>query len=334
MAPRDLVGARFPRFESGYESYYLRAADPSGGQGVWIRYTVHRRPGRPPTGSLWFTFFDARAKAPTALKLTLPDPRAGSDAWIRIGEATLGPGGARGDIELPSGAGASWELSWTGADAFAHLPRGWMYDAPLPRTKPVSLHPEARVSGTLVIGDRVLQVDDWPGMVGHNWGSEHAERWIWLHATGFAGEQPGGPGERDWIDLVLARVRVGRWTTPWSGFGGLCLDRERHRIGGLSRTRATRVEEHPTHLAFTLPGNGLRMLGRIAAPASRFVGWVYADPEGGEHDVAHCSVADLEITVERPGREDRLLRASGVAAYEIGMREHDHGIEIAPFTDG
>jgi hypothetical protein len=307
----------------GYESFYLRAADPAGGLGFWIRYTVHRAPGRPPTGSLWFTFFEADAP-PLAAKTTVDAPLADARSWIRIADASLGADGARGRIELAAGHTVSWDLSHSGAELFPHLPRGWMYAAPLPRTKPVSVHPTARLDGTLVVGDRTVSVDGWPGMVGHNWGSEHAERWIWLHGT----------IEDSWLDIVLARIKVGRWTTPWTGFGALCLDGERHRLGGLSRVRTTRVDEHPDRLTFEMTGEGLRVLGSVSAPQEQFVGWVYADPHGSGHDVSHCSIADLDLTVEQPGQPVRGLRAAGTAAYELGMREHDHGIEIQPFPDG
>jgi hypothetical protein len=312
----------------GYESFYLRAAAPTGGLGLWIRYTVHRAPGGAPRGSLWFTLFDADAPGPTAAKKTVDGPRDDTGAWIRIDDATLGPHGARGSIEVPSGGQVSWDLSFSGAPMYPHLPRSWMYDAPLPRTKPVSLHPTARFDGTLVVGDRTVSVDGWPGMVGHNWGSEHAERWIWLHGTGFAGHEDA------WLDVVLARLRLGRWTTPWSGFGALSLDGRRHELGGLAHARSTRVDEHPDHLDFTLAGHRLRVEGRVSAPKKDFVGWVYADPDGSGHDVAHCSIADLELTLQGEAVPPATLRARGAAAYELGMREHDHGIAIQPYTDG
>jgi len=60
----DPTRARFPDVQPSagfYESYYLRAAHPAEPLGVWIRYTVHKRPGAQPDGSLWFTLFDANA---------------------------------------------------------------------------------------------------------------------------------------------------------------------------------------------------------------------------------------------------------------------------------
>ena len=41
--------ARFPGVPSGaghYESFYVKAARPGGGRGVWIRHTVHKRAAR------------------------------------------------------------------------------------------------------------------------------------------------------------------------------------------------------------------------------------------------------------------------------------------------
>ncbi len=76
------------------------------------------------------------------------------------------------------------------------------------------------------------------------------------------------------------------------------------------------------------------MRGTVGAARDRFVGWVYADPDGPEHNTANCSIADMELTVRRPGRPDVDLRVAGGATYELGMRERDHGIPIQPFPDG
>jgi hypothetical protein len=69
-------------------------------------------------------------------------------------------------------------------------------------------------------------------MVGHNWGSQHAERWIWLHALSESG---------DWLDAAIGRVRLGPVTTPWVASGAVSLDGVRHALGGPGRR--PRVEE-------------------------------------------------------------------------------------------
>jgi hypothetical protein len=285
---------------------------------VWVRYTVHVRPGAAPTGSLWFTLFDAAADGPVARKLTVAGPTAGGD-WIRVGEAVLRAGAATGAAE-----DAAWDLRFETSEApLLHLPREWMYTAKLPRTKLLSPAPAARFDGRVTVAGRELELDGWRGMVGHNWGAQHAERWIWLH-----GLTPDG----DWLDAALGRVRVGPVTTPWVTSGALSMGGERIALGGLGRK--TTVDESPTGSRFELAGKGVRVKGEVSAARKDFVGWVYADPDGPEHHTVNCSVADMRLSVERAGRPAAELVVSGGAAYELGMRERDHGMAIQPYGDG
>jgi hypothetical protein len=308
-----------PGHKGHYESYYLRAADPAGGRSAWIRHTVFKRPGGPPTGALWCTLFEA-GKGPRAVKQSLPDPRPGE--WLTIGDSHFGPAGASGRAEA-LGRAAQWDLTFGPSSApLRHLPAR-LYNAPLPRTKLESPLPDTTISGRV----EDWELDGWCGMVGHNWGAEHAERWIWLHGTDFGG-QPGA-----WLDATIGRIRVGRWTTPWVANGCLSLDGVRHRLGGLGKTRAVKVEEQPERATFTLPGDGIVVRGEVSAPRADVVGWIYSDPVGPQHHTAHCAIADMTLTVLRPGQPPLALEVRGGATYELGMREHDHGIPIQPFSD-
>lgn len=318
-----------------YESFYLKACRPGGGLGIWIRHTIHKRPGREPTGSIWFTLFDRDAPAPQATKVTVPasDLSTPPGSWIRVAGAEIGPGRAAGSVDAgageASGLAAGWSLRFSGdADPCRYLPADWLYEAPLPRTKFVAPVPDAVFEGTLEVAGRSIDVSGWPGMTGHNWGSEHAERWVWLEGTGFAEETD------TWFDAGAAKVRFGRRVSPWVPSGMLALDGVRHRLGGLGRVRSSQIEESPDGCSFVLPGKDIVVRGRVEAPRTAFVGWVYADPTGDEHHTINCSVADLELTVERPGVPDRVLTSPGGAAYELGMRETDHGIPVQPFPDG
>jgi hypothetical protein len=315
----------------GYESWYLKASHPSEPLGVWIRYTTHQKPGEPEKGSLWFTLF---GPAPAAAKVT-PGPEAlsrGGGQFIRIGDAVFADGRVTG-----SALEASWDLTFEHPEPeLRHLPRDWMYRAPVPRTKLVSPFPAARFSGQVRFGDREVALDGWPGMVGHNWGSQHAERWIWMHGSNFEGQ-----GEDTWLDMAVGRIKIGPWTTPWIANGVLSLSGDRHRIGGLERVRATRIDEQPDYASFTLPGADLTIAGQVGAPRENFVGWVYADPDGSEHNTVNCSIAAMRIaiTIEGSGPSHttltplELTTAHG-AAYELGMRETDHGMPVQPFPDG
>jgi hypothetical protein len=326
-------GGRFPKLAAKaghYESFYIKACRPGGGQGIWIRHTVHKRPGAEPNASIWFVLFDRDAEGPRATKLTVPAEKLSAPvgSWIRVDKAEIGPGRATGSIGTEA-LTASWDLSFSGAaEPCKYLPADWLYEAPLPRTKFVAPFPDASFSGRLEVDGEAIELDGWPGMIGHNWGSEHAERWVWLEGTGFAGDAG------TYFDAGAARVKAGPWTTPWLPSGMLVLDGEAHRLGGFGQIRDASIEPQPTACEFTLPGKDIVVRGRVSAPQKDFVGWVYADPRGPEHNTVNCSVSDLELTVERPAEPPRQLSLSAGAAYEFGMRETDHGIPIQPYPDG
>jgi hypothetical protein len=327
-------GARFPQVAAKaghYESFYIKACRPGGGQGIWIRHTVHKRPGAEPNASIWFVFFDRAAQGgPRATKATVPaaELSAPVGSWIRVDRAEIGPGRASGAVATDA-LTASWELSFAGdAEPCRYLPADWLYDARLPRTKFVAPYPDARFDGRLELDGREIELQGWPGMIGHNWGSEHAERWVWLEGTGFE------DGAGTYFDAGAARVRIGRRTTPWLPSGMLVLDGETHRLGGFGKIRSASIDARPTACEFVLPGKDVVVRGRVSAPQKDFVGWVYADPAGPEHNTVNCSVSDLELTVERRGAPARRLGLAAGAAYEFGMRETDHGIPIQPYPDG
>jgi hypothetical protein len=289
-----------PASKGHYESYYLRAADPEGGRSAWIRHTVFKRPGGPPTGALWCTLFEA-GREPRAVKQSLPDPRPGD--WLTIGDSHFGPAGASGLAEA-QGRAAQWDLTFgPSSPPLRHLPAR-LYGASLPRTKLESPLPDTTISGRV----EDWEFDGWPGMVGHNWGAEHAERWIWLH---------GVFEEGAWLDVALGRVKVGPALTPWIANGALSIDGERKRVRGLARVNES------AH-GGTITVRGLRV--EVTAP--QVVSWIYADPSGGEHRSTNCSIARVALTVE-----GRTLRTEHGGAWELGTREAPPGVEAQPYPD-
>jgi hypothetical protein len=322
--------AVFPTARRGqgmYESFYLRAVSPDEPLGLWLRHTVHKRAEREPRGSVWCTVFDARRGAPWMHKLTSDQLSAPAGGWIAVGESTFGPQGARGGC-----GGASWSLQIAADEPqLRHLQAAWMYRAPLPRTKLTSPAPSARIDGRIELPDgRVLGLERWRGMVGHNWGSEHAERWIWLHGVGF--EQ----APEAWLDLALGRILLAGRMTPWVANGALSLEGRRLRLGGMGR-RGLRVRESVKRCELSVPGpHGLRLQASVRPPEQSSAGWLYSDPDGGEHEVVNCSISGLELEVRLPGeRASRKLTTMHGGAYELGMRPGEqHGVPIAAFADG
>ena len=114
------------------------------------------------------------------------------------------------------------------------------------------------------VGERQIELDGWPGMVGHNWGAQHAERWIWMHGAGFE-----GTGATHGSTPASAGSSSGRSPRRGSVTRMLSLDGERHRLGGPERVRSTKIGATPESCEFRLTGKDIEVRGTVRAPRAR-----------------------------------------------------------------
>ena len=156
-----------------------------------------------------------------------------------------GPGQFRGQA-VTGNRPAGWDLAVTGGQPpLRPLRPPVLYRTPLPRTKLEASVPDGQVTGLLDVDGRRVSVSGWRGTVGRNWGSEHADSWVWLHAAGFAA------APEVWLELVLARIRVGPARSPWTAMAVLSLSGERIVLGGLGLR--PRVDARPGWLTAYAP---------------------------------------------------------------------------------
>jgi hypothetical protein len=296
----------------GYESWFVSARDPAGQRALWIRHTRHRpRQGRP-SAALWCTVAGpGLGEPPAVIKQVFTGMPAG---------AVAGPDRFTGKAAM-SGQAASWDLAVAGGEPpLRHLRPAVLYRAPLPRTKLEAAVPHGTLSGLVQVSGSQTEVTGWRGTVGHNWGSEHAESWVWLHADGL-GQQPG-----DWLELVLARVRAGRALLPWTAFGALSIGGQRLPLGGLGR--AVTVGAGPARLTAAVPAPGARLELTVTADPGEAVVLTYADPAGGTRVASHSALADAELTVRRAGADQDVT--ADLCAYEYGTAHPAPGTEPRP----
>jgi hypothetical protein len=239
--------------------------------------------------------------------------------------AAAGPEKFRGQAAM-GGHRARWDLAITGGQPpLRPLRPPVLYRAPLPRTKLEATVPDGQVTGLLEVGGREVSVSRWRGTVGHNWGSEHADSWVWLHGEGFGG------APQVWLDLVLAKIKVGPARSPWTAMGALSLSGERIVLGGLGRR--PRVDARPGRLAADVPSPGARLRLSVTADDDAAVAVAYTDPRGGTRTVRHAALASVELTVYRPG-ERELSLSSSHGAYEYGTRQEMPGVAPQPLPEG
>jgi hypothetical protein len=308
-----------------YESWFLSARDAEEGRpprALWIRHTRHRAANAERgSAALWCTAFGA-GEAPQAVKQSLAEFPDG---------ALAGPRGFRGEARA-RGRMAEWELTLSGDEPpLKHLKPNALYRLPLPKTKLEAPLPDGNASGRVVLDGRVIEVVGWRATAGHNWGAEHAERWVWLHAAGFEDEPEA------WLELTIGRVRIGGVLTPWIANGALSIRRERHRLGGLGRISGVRVVAAPGRLEAIVPGE--RASIRVAVHADleetaafRYAG-VTADPGAGDREVLHAGLAEVHLNIRRSGRPSLELATAAGGAYELGSREFTNAVALQPYPD-
>jgi hypothetical protein len=302
---------------SGYESWFVSARDPSSPRALWIRHTRPRPRQRPESVALWCTVVDRDLGQPPAVVKevfgTFPPG------------AAAGPGQFRGQASMGAQTGR-WDLAIAGGQPpLRPLRPPVLYRAPLPRTKLEATVPDGEVTGTLGVGDHDIAVSGWRGTVGHNWGSEHADAWVWLHAAGF------GAALEAWLELVLARIRIGPARSPWTAMGALGLGGERVLLGGLGRR--PRVDAGPSRLTADVPSPGGRLQLSVTTDDDDPVAVTYTDPRGGTRTVRHAALAGVELTLRRPGHRELTL-ASNRGAYEYGTSQGMPGIVPQSLPEG
>jgi hypothetical protein len=148
---------------------------------------------------------------------------------------------------------------------------------------------------------------------------------VWLHADGFAA------APQAWLELVLARVRVGPARSPWTAMGALSLSGERIVLGGLGRR--PRVDARPDGLTADVPSRGARLQLSVTTDDDDPVTVAYSDPGGGTRTVRHAALASVELTLYRPGNPEHTLSSSS-GAYEYGTSQGIPGIVPQPLPEG
>jgi hypothetical protein len=305
-----------PVTAAGYESWFISARDPAAPRALWIRHTRLRPVAGPESSALWCTVLDhSRGRQPVVIKEAFNTfPRG----------AAAGPGRFAGAAAM-GGQHASWELAITGGlPPLRPLRPAALYRAPLPRTKFEASVPDGLVTGVLEVGGAQVEVDRWRGTVGHNWGTEHADRWVWLHAAGF----DGAPDS--WMELVLARIKAGPLQSPWVAMGALSLGGEVVPLGGLGRRHS--VSADPGRLVAGVSSGGGRLLLTVTVAADEAAVVSYADPSGGTRLVVHSALATVRLKFRRRGYAELLSGPSG--AYEYGTSRHLPGLTPRSLPDG
>jgi len=310
-----------------YESFFVRANNPTRAQAFWIRYTIFAPQGRPEDarGELWAVFFDGKSGQHTAAKTEVPIAscdfrRDGLGAYVA--DARLEPGRVLG-AAASGGHTIAWDLSFDGdAPPLFALPPA-LYTAKLPRAKTLVPLPLARFRGTIGVDGHPYPIFDWVGSQNHNWGSRHTDHYAWGQVAGF------DDAPESFLEVATARLRLGPLWTPFMTL--LVLRHDGREIALNSLLQSLRARGRFSYFEWTFRSENAQYLieGRIAAPRAAFVGLRYDNPPGGVKHCLNSKLAGCVLTIADKRRGTSVLLETGNrAAFEILTDDHAHGVPV------
>lgn len=234
-----------PSIRGLYESNYLKANSPDGRRGFWIKHNIlsPKDKTRPAILELWCVLFDQDRGQPKALKQERPMSEVlCSKTSLRMeGDGVLLTATETQSQATDSqGKKASWKLSMTSlSDPFHYFWLDAFYTSGFPRQKLIVPAPRLCFNGTIDFEGYSVDVKDWIGSRGHNWGTVHTDPYAYGNCNLFEEDDSAI------LDAVSARIRYGKWRSPWISAGWM-------RLGGreLAFNQLHRLARHREKVDF------------------------------------------------------------------------------------
>ena len=313
----DRMAARWAGEPGFFEIWFAVVFERAGSRAWWLRWTTFASQAGETRATIWAAAFEAGRPAGAGKAFVAVDE-------VRAAVAALGRGAASGRVDTDAGP-LAWELAFAGGDAPARGP-AWLERVPAP-TRVAHVRAEARVTGTVRLGDGPMNRVEGVGAVKHIWGTRRVEELFWLYcpllddggaieATGVRVRRDRGPRLAP-VWLRARDVETTWWSPP-----------------GLFRRRV--VPDGPGRLRVRAASATAYVVATATCDPQTLVGYVYRDPSGfdvyvAQSDVATCDVAwcDRRHRLAR-WNEPRHTRGAR-AAIEFHERTPLPGVRYVPW---
>lgn len=295
-----------PERRGFYESNYLKATAPDGQRAFWIKYNILAPfdPAESAVAELWAVLFDWESGPPLVVKEVRPMTAvtiSKEELLIESNGCRLVPAEATGQIE-DEGGQARWTLKLEGDESpLFHLPFARLYTMGFPKKKILTPAPRLTFTGEFTIAGKTLAVAGWPGLRGHNWGSEHAHTYAYGNCSQFDGDPMAI------LDGFTARIRLGPLTSPWLSTAVLRTGGQEIKLNSLAGWLTPQAVVAFPRWQVTFRGSGYRLRAAWKAPPETFAGLRYRHPDGKVSYCANSKFATLQLELLRPNGETTTL---------------------------
>lgn len=314
-----------------YEVYYMYANDPRSRSAVWMRYTITSPVKKTDEQrcELWGIFFDeADPEKNFAVKQTFPIGRFSRDPdrfRLSIADAALDMDHCHGSITDPKNNNSlSWDLILESATpAFPYLSWKPLYALPVPKSKALVAHQDARFTGKVTANGREIDLKGARGQQSHIWGTKHALRWTWGHCNNFKEDDSA---VFEGIDI---QIKGGLLENLHLKMFYLKFRDRIHRFNSLPMLLKNKSSHGLGRWEFEARNSHIRLVGQAKSDTRHMVGVTYQDPDGELLWCNNTKVATLSLKIfDKSGNPVAELTSPSGCALELVDRKRYSEVPI------
>jgi hypothetical protein len=314
------------------ESFFIKANDPRHDRAFWLRLTLTAI-GAERYAETWAIFVDRHdkrrlvAKERHDLRRVNFDPeRAGLGVGLCAIEDNHSHGVVKGDD-----FSVSWDFELDSLlPEYLPLPSAGLYKSRWLSSKTCTPNPSAALHGRLELweakkrhaGVEVINLEGWRGMQGHNWGKHHEDDYAWTHCNLF--DDVEGPA---FFEGMVARPSIAGLFSPQVLLGRLVVGGQTYRFDTWSSVRHGVTQNGSTRWSFAMQGPDGKLKGEVEGTKADMLGVSYTQAGAAPIHCLNTKLAQMTLTLEPHDGAKRVL-TSGKAAFEVGTRDPNHGVQI------
>ena len=318
------------------ESFFLKANAPDSAQAVWLKVTCLKQANA--TGGmdewidLWGCIFHQKDKEYHGLRqrFRLDEFKVENDVLSIETEAVrIFFGREKGHFQTRlqnKGLAMDIAITWQacasphGAD-YSTLPYAWMLNGRLPKQKTVTPIGLCLVNGTVEMDKCKLELTQWTGCQGHNWGKAHTPDYVWVHSILREHGQVVGTCE-----AFSGKVKVGPWRVgPFSG-AYLRIGEQVYAFDRLIDTWNHESSFENGQFLLTLKQGKTQLKLKATAALDQALCLGYEDPDGGMNYCMNSKLSSATIILETPNATRSFECKENVALEWLEQKPGEHVI--------
>jgi tocopherol cyclase-like protein len=307
-----------------YEVWFLTLNHRESQRGFWFRYVLDSPVGPADdsfrSASLWAAIFNRRSPEENfGLRQHYPieqcafDSEAGSG--LTLGDGVFTDCTASGRVQT-AGHRVEWDLSYVPCEKTYHHVSRAVIQLARPSSFVCSPNVATLFSGTIIVDDVEITLENEPGCQSHLWGRKHVDEWVWVHSNAFENFP-----DTVFEGLAARARRAGQMLPPVQSLY-LRHRGEEHRFVRLRFAEQWQRKLGMGYWSFSAMNSRFYIEGAAQCRMRDMIQVEYTDPDGERLYCINSEVANLKIRLFRRVHGVRWRHVETIKSFATAHLEH------------